>query len=697
MLYPRDAMQGRQGRARSDGRVDDATLPRGAAAVVIGVAVLVIAFFVAVYVVNVVAFARPSLRGDQLHWVQFVLEPYERGDMSLFEAVTFEYANLSHSHIPTLAVFLFSYEFLDLSLDLDRLVGVVALAGALWVVFRQARADEDGRMPEAFVVAALAASMLFRSSSSAVFGWSLLQFQMLYVLVGLLYLRSFVARLDSGTYWHAGLAMPLTLLLGDSVGSAVVVASLVFLVVLRVVRRVSTRIVATYVVLFGVDLVVLGALFRGQREHAGTTWPDFLSDVVTDPLPALEALYYGVSTSFVAMRTGDEAGPLLEWGFAPLWFGLTVGAVAVAVFLIVKNGVARPHYFPILLAMAGGVWILGVVKARLHLAGPEALQTDRYAAYTALVGVALVLLLTSLSRGHRDMRRVLLAGAAIVVVANAAASLALLDHDDAVAAQKQEIADIRAYAADEIQDFDVRGGRCSRISCGSLALFLYDMGVGPFADEIPPPAWESDIRSVVSGRFADFGGDERFAVCATTAGLDDAALVTYAREEAPLRLAEDIDPTDVPADRAADADRVVVRAVRSRCGQSTEPDGGSSSVPMATIERVDVAEGDGGRTEVTLRFVLDTAVAGEATVDWAVLDGTDEGAATLGSDVAPAGGTVTFAAGETVQTVTVAVLGDTDVETDEDVLVLLGNPSPNIGVDLRAYGVTVAATIVDDD
>ena len=42
-------MQGREGRARPDGRADDGTLPRGTAAVAVGGAVLVIAFFVAIY------------------------------------------------------------------------------------------------------------------------------------------------------------------------------------------------------------------------------------------------------------------------------------------------------------------------------------------------------------------------------------------------------------------------------------------------------------------------------------------------------------------------------------------------------------------------------------------------------------------------------------------------------------------------
>ena len=102
------------------------------------VAVGVIAFFVVTYVYNAVRFADDLIIGDQWYWVDNVLIPYERGELGLFDALTYEYASLSHSHIPTLAVFLFSYEFFGLTLAIDRVIGVLALSGLLGIVFVEA-------------------------------------------------------------------------------------------------------------------------------------------------------------------------------------------------------------------------------------------------------------------------------------------------------------------------------------------------------------------------------------------------------------------------------------------------------------------------------------------------------------------------------------------------------------------------------
>ena len=87
---------------------------------------LVIGFFTATYAYNAVAFARNSVRGDQWVWVESVLIPYHNGDMSLFDAVKWEFDPLSHSHIPSLIVFLLSYELLDLDLTPDRVIGFIA-------------------------------------------------------------------------------------------------------------------------------------------------------------------------------------------------------------------------------------------------------------------------------------------------------------------------------------------------------------------------------------------------------------------------------------------------------------------------------------------------------------------------------------------------------------------------------------------
>ena len=83
-------------------------------------------------------------------------------------------------------------------------------------------------------------------------------------------------------------------------------------------------------------------------------------------------------------------------------------------------------------------------------------------------------------------------------------------------------------------------------------------------------------------------------------------------------------------------------------------------------------------------------------MDWSVIEIGEPGFATL-DDVDTASGTLVFEPGETTQRITISVRGDTNVEGDEIVLVLLGNPSNNIRIDLTGFGAVAAATIVDDD
>ena len=72
---------------------------------------------------------------------------------------------------------------------------------------------------------------------------------------------------------------------------------------------------------------------------------------------------------------------------------------------------------------------------------------------------------------------------------------------------------------------------------------------------------------------------------------------------------------------------------------------------------------------------------------------TANGTATAGSDYTAASGTLTFAAGSTSQTVTVAVTGDLSVESDETFSITLSNPSANATL-LTATG---TGTIINDD
>lgn len=109
--------------------------------------------------------------------------------------------------------------------------------------------------------------------------------------------------------------------------------------------------------------------------------------------------------------------------------------------------------------------------------------------------------------------------------------------------------------------------------------------------------------------------------------------------------------------------------------------------PLVTISDVEVDEGDEGRAAAAFAVTLSRAVAVPVTVHFA----TDHGTAT-GDDYAAAAGTLTFAPGETEQTVTVDVLGDTLPEPDETFFVGLTDPQGSHVADGRGQG-----TIRNDD
>ncbi len=109
---------------------------------------------------------------------------------------------------------------------------------------------------------------------------------------------------------------------------------------------------------------------------------------------------------------------------------------------------------------------------------------------------------------------------------------------------------------------------------------------------------------------------------------------------------------------------------------------------FAVGDRV-VTEGAGGGSSVTFTVTLQSALPDAATVRYATMDGT----ALAGQDYTAATGTLTFAAGQTSQTVTVPLAADTTPEPDETFSLVLSSPSANAGI---AHG-TGQALIVNDD
>jgi hypothetical protein len=110
--------------------------------------------------------------------------------------------------------------------------------------------------------------------------------------------------------------------------------------------------------------------------------------------------------------------------------------------------------------------------------------------------------------------------------------------------------------------------------------------------------------------------------------------------------------------------------------------------PAVSIGNTSVIEGDSGTTRAVFPVELSRPSRLETTVDFSTGDDT----AAAGSDYLPRAGTLTFPPGTTRRTITVSVIGDSDVEPDERFVVELFNAKNAVIDDGRARG-----TIVNDD
>ena len=99
-------------------------------------------------------------------------------------------------------------------------------------------------------------------------------------------------------------------------------------------------------------------------------------------------------------------------------------------------------------------------------------------------------------------------------------------------------------------------------------------------------------------------------------------------------------------------------------------------------------EGNEGNTSLEFTVSLSEAVEEEVTVDF----GTVDDSAVAGEDYLTSEGSLTFAPGETSQTINVDIVGDTAVEEDETFFVEIRNAEGVAIADMEAIG-----TITDDD
>lgn len=118
---------------------------------------------------------------------------------------------------------------------------------------------------------------------------------------------------------------------------------------------------------------------------------------------------------------------------------------------------------------------------------------------------------------------------------------------------------------------------------------------------------------------------------------------------------------------------------------------GASDTGHLRVDDVAVAEGDSGTTDMT--FTIHRAGGSDfaASVDWSVdTSGIQADDLATGSVLA---GTLSFAVGETVKTITLSVVGDTVGELNETLTFTLSNPMGDVVID----DATATGTIVNDD
>ena len=128
----------------------------------------------------------------------------------------------------------------------------------------------------------------------------------------------------------------------------------------------------------------------------------------------------------------------------------------------------------------------------------------------------------------------------------------------------------------------------------------------------------------------------------------------------------------------------------SNSGGGNNPGGGleNPSLPTISIDNVAIQEGNSGTSNALFPLTLSAASDQPVTVKYTTADGT----ARAGSDYTATSGTVTFNPGQTSQTISVIVQGDTIVEPQESFLVRLSDPTNGSLANSEGTG-----TIINDD
>jgi len=206
-----------------------------------------------------------------------------------------------------------------------------------------------------------------------------------------------------------------------------------------------------------------------------------------------------------------------------------------------------------------------------------------------------------------------------------------------------------------------------------------------FDDDTVPPAHRGRMYRVGLSFSEELEGIEYVWVRDTLASADGAAVVNVRRTSPPSNVGWEL---DVVPDSAT-VDTTVRLAARLELPDGRVLGAGdSATVPSRrALSAADATAAEGGTA--AFEVTVDRSAPAPVTVDYA----TSDGCASSDSDYEAASGTLTFAAGETSKTVSVALLDDEAAEDDETFALRLSRASGNA----RLADATATGTIEDNE
>lgn len=216
-------------------------------------------------------------------------------------------------------------------------------------------------------------------------------------------------------------------------------------------------------------------------------------------------------------------------------------------------------------------------------------------------------------------------------------------------------------------------------------VYLAHSGLGLHVVDVSDPTQPVQAGVFHTGEYADYGDVEVVGEFA------------YMGEGKKVRLIDVSDPLlPMQVDSYTTADYVEDLAVTNQYvyvangGGGLMILGGGTGEPTLSVNNASVYEGDTETAVLTFTVTVDasTTPTQTITVEYATADST----ATANSDYIPVTGTLTFLPGETTQTITVTVIGDTELEPNETVFINLSDITNAVIADGQGIG-----TILNDD